>query len=74
MKILASLLIMLVPAAIVGGTIWAILGWSLIGWAKWAVGFGGLLLSTLASFPLYWFLWRRPLAEDLDEDDEHSTH
>lgn len=70
MKLLVILLTMVVPTLIVGGTLWAIIGWSLSGWLMAVVAFGGLLVGTLMSFILYWFLWRRPMVDD-DDDSEH---
>ncbi|MGP4117223.1 hypothetical protein [Levilactobacillus zymae] len=74
MKLLAAMLITLVPAGIVGGTLWVIFSWSLVGWLKWVVAFGGLLVGTLASLGVYWVLWPRPLPEDLQDDETPADH
>lgn len=70
-KILAGLLIVSLPAMVVGGTVWTILAWALVGWAKWLLAFGGLVVGTLLSFALYWVLWPRPSFDESDDDSGH---
>lgn len=67
MKVLTMILIVLATGLIIGGTLWGLLAWALVGWVKIAVGFGGLLLATVVNFFLYWTLWpHRPFEDDDD--------
>jgi len=69
MKVLAICLFVLIPGSLIGGAIWAVLAWQLTGWGMGLLTFGALILSTLVSLALYWFVWPHPSSE-LDEDDD----
>ncbi|HIW72429.1 MAG TPA: hypothetical protein H9875_07370 [Candidatus Levilactobacillus faecigallinarum] len=70
MKVVATLLFILIPGGVTLGTVWFVLAWQLTGWVLWLTAFGGLLLGTLLSLALYWFVWPRRRWEDEPDDSE----
>ncbi|WP_367296458.1 hypothetical protein [Levilactobacillus yonginensis] len=65
-------LMVLLTAGLVGGTLWLMLSLQLVAWLEALLGFGGLTLSTLVNLGLFWFLWSRSTSlesEDSDEDE-----
>lgn len=67
-KVLAVLLIILLTAGIVGGTIWLMLTLMIAPWLEVLIGVVGFVLATLVNLGIFWFLWPRPEAV-ADEDD-----
>ena len=65
MKVVTAILIVLMTGLIIGGTMWGLLAWALVGWVKVLFGLGGLALATVVNFWVFWKLWpRRPFEDD----------
>ncbi|MCH5463960.1 hypothetical protein [Levilactobacillus tujiorum] len=67
MKVLTMSLIFLATGLIIGGTMWGLLAWTLVGWVKVLFGLGGLLIATLVNFYLFWKLWPHRAFDDDDD-------
>jgi len=72
LKVVTTVLMVLLTAGLVGGTLWLMLSLQLVVWLEALLGFAGLTLSTLVNLGLFWFLWPRSTSlesEDSDEDE-----
>ncbi|TGD17477.1 hypothetical protein [Levilactobacillus suantsaiihabitans] len=68
MKLVTSILIVVLTAGIVGGTIWLMLTLAIAAWLEVLIGVVGFVLATVVNLLLFWFLWpRTPSFEDDDE-------
>lgn len=72
LKVVTTVLMVLLTAGLVGGTLWLMLSLQLVVWLEALLGFAGLTLSTLVNLGLFWVLWPRSTSlesEDSDEDE-----
>lgn len=67
MKGLTMISIVLTTGLIIGGTMWGLLAWALVGWVKILFGLAGLVVATLVNLGLFWVLWPHRSFEDEDE-------
>ncbi|MCH4124410.1 MAG: hypothetical protein LKH74_02695 [Levilactobacillus sp.] len=68
MKLVTSILVVVLTAGIVGGTIWLMLTLAIAAWLEVLIGVVGFVLATVVNLLLFWFLWpRTPSFEDDDE-------
>lgn len=68
MKLVTSILIVVLTAGIVGGTIWLMLTLAIAAWLEVLIGVVGFVLATVVNLLLFWFLWpRTPSFEDDDD-------
>ncbi|MFC6290017.1 hypothetical protein [Levilactobacillus angrenensis] len=68
MKLVTSILIVILTAGIVGGTIWLMLTLAIAAWLEVLIGVVGFVLATVVNLLLFWFLW--PRTPSFDEDEE----
>lgn len=68
MKVLTALLIILLTAGLIGGTVWLMVSLTVAAWLEVMIGVVGFVLATVVNLALYWFLWPRP--EPSDEEDD----
>ncbi|WP_125766191.1 MULTISPECIES: hypothetical protein [Levilactobacillus] len=68
MKVLAIMLITILTAGLVGGTIWLMLTLALAAWLEVLIGAVGLVLATVINLAIFWFLWPHPAPSEDDED------
>ncbi|WP_125581701.1 hypothetical protein [Levilactobacillus cerevisiae] len=68
MKVLTALLIILLTAGLIGGTVWLMVSLTVAAWLEVMIGVVGFVLATVVNLVLYWFLWPRP--EPSDEEDD----
>jgi hypothetical protein len=67
-KLVTSILVVVLTAGIVGGTIWLMLTLAIAAWLEVLIGVVGFVLATVVNLLLFWFLWpRTPSFEDDDE-------